>query len=511
MPYTNSVLTLLENRALEDPDKTAFKDPDNEITFGALCLESKRLGTFLCKKIKSKEPVAFYMEKSVNALSGMMGAVYAGGFYSFIDVRQPVSRAVKILETLRPSLMLTDRASFEKASELAAEYKIETIVIEDLLEDKSIVPDEDLLSDRRRNALDTDPLYVNFTSGSTGVPKGVTVSHRSVIEFISYFTDIFGIEKTDVLGNQAPFDFDVSVKDIYSGLMTGAEVVIIPREYFSNPTMLMDHICDNNVTVLVWAVSAMCFVSIMNGLEYRYPDSIRMVMFSGEVMPIKHLKHWKSFFPDAKYVNLYGPTEITCNCTYHVLDKEYGDTEAIPAGIPFPNEKVFLLDENDKEIKEAGIEGEICVSGTCLALGYYNDKERTEASFVKNPLISEYNELMYRTGDLGKWDENGLLYYTSRKDHQIKHMGQRIELGEIEAAVTSRDGVSRSCCIYDNEKKKIVLFYSGDVDKKGLLNELKETLPPYMIPSNARQMDELPVNKNGKIDRAKLLEIYSGK
>jgi len=511
MLYKRNILQLLEEQVEKRPGKAAFGDPEGDITYKELYDLARKIGTYLTGKIDRCDPVCFYMEKSCKAVAGMFGAVYAGGFYSFLDVRQPKNRAEKIIDKLSPKVIFTDENMLEKAEELSLKDGQKVVLIDDVIADDTIGTDASALAIIREKSMDTDPLYVNFTSGSTGEPKGVTVSHRSVLEFISYFTDIFGITDSDIMANQAPFDFDVSVKDIYSGLMIGAKVQLIPREYFSAPTTLMDYLTKKDVTVLVWAVSAMCFVAIMNGLEYKKPESIRMIMFSGEVMPIKHLNHWKKFYPDATYVNLYGPTEITCNCTYHILDREYGDTEMIPAGIPFPNEHVFLLDDNDNEVTKPGEEGEICVSGTCLALGYYDDKDRTDAVFMQNPLNKRYIEMMYRTGDLGKFGEDGLLYYTSRKDFQIKHLGQRIELGEIEVCVMAEEGVERACCIYDYEKKKIVLFYEGWVDIKDLQKHLKVSLPQYMVPSNVRQLDKLPVNKNGKIDRGALKKLYEEK
>lgn len=509
MSYCNSVLDLIEGQAIINKDKIAFTDPVKEISFGQLYLFSRKIGTFLADKIDKRSPVSFYMEKSCDAVAGMFGAVYAGGFYSFLDVRQPVVRAESILNTLKPRVVFTDAAMLDKAKELTLPEGCELILLDELISKMDELPvDDEKLGSIRALSQDIDPLYVNFTSGSTGVPKGVTVCHRSVLEFIGYFVDIFGIEEGDVLGNQAPFDFDVSVKDVYSGLMTGARTALIPRDYFSNPMTLMDYLADQKVTVIVWAVSAMCFVSIMNGLEYRNPDSIRMIMFSGEVMPVKHLNHWKKFLPEAVYVNLYGPTEITCNCSYHVLDREYGENEVIPAGIPFPNEHVFLLDEEDKLVEEPGEEGEICVTGTSLALGYYADKDKTDAAFMQNPLNHLFHEMMYRTGDIGRYDENGILYYVSRKDFQIKHMGHRIELGEIEVAAMATEGVTRACCIYEPDKKKLILFYTGDKDKKELQAHLKEDLPPYMIPSTVKALKEMPVNKNGKIDRTYLLKEW---
>lgn len=509
MSYCNSVLDLIEGQAIINKDKIAFTDPAKEISFGQLYLFSRKIGTFLAGRIEKRSPVSFYMEKSCDALVGMFGAVYAGGFYSFLDVRQPVVRAESILSTLRPRVVFTDASMLDKAKELSLPEGCELILLDELISKMDELPvDDEKLGNIRALSQDIDPLYVNFTSGSTGVPKGVTVCHRSVLEFIGYFVDIFGIEEGDVLGNQAPFDFDVSVKDVYSGLMTGARTALIPRDYFSNPMTLMDYLADQKVTVIVWAVSAMCFVSIMNGLEYRNPESIRMIMFSGEVMPVKHLNHWKKFLPEATYVNLYGPTEITCNCSYHVLDREYEENEVIPAGIPFPNEHVFLLDEEDKLVTEPGMEGEICVTGTSLALGYYGDKDKTYAAFMQNPLNNLFHEMMYRTGDIGRYDENGILYYVSRKDFQIKHMGHRIELGEIEVAAMATDGVTRACCIYEPDKKKLILFYTGDKDKKELQAHLKEDLPPYMIPSTVKALKEMPVNKNGKIDRTYLLKEW---
>jgi len=501
-----NILDMLDRSAERYPDRIAFGDPDGEVAFAQLREQAAVIGTALAAKLHDAavcRPVGFYLEKSCLAMAGMLGAVAARGFYSVLDPRQPQARTEKILETLRPAVLLTDDIHYDKAKEL--QYDGEVCRIGDLLKGSA---DPALLAAIRAAAVDTDPLYVNFTSGSTGTPKGVVVCHRSVIEFIDHFTAIFGIRSDDILANQAPFDFDVSVKDIYSGLYTGARVQLIPREYFVAPGKLMDYLADNHVTVLVWAVSAMCFVSIMNGLDYRTPQTVRMVMFSGEVMPVRQLKIWQKYLPDAVYVNLYGPTEITCNCSYYILDRPFGDAEAIPAGRPFPNEKVFLLDEENREVTESGKQGEICVCGTALALGYYGDPERTAQAFMQNPLNPYYNEMMYRTGDIGKYDEDGLLVYVSRKDFQIKYMGHRIELGEIESNAMARDGVTRACCLYDAEKKRLILFYTGNRDKAELMKELRTVLPQFMLPNRLLPLEEMPMTKNGKIDRARLTEIY---
>lgn len=505
--YRN-ILDLLEKQAMEMPNQLAFGDEIKDISYVDLVKKSKVVGAFLSDKITIGDPVAFYMDKSVDAVCGMFGTVYAGGFYSFLDVKQPMARVQTVVDVLVPNVIFTTPELLENAKEIQGE-NIQVVVLEDVLKQNTISDDaEAALARVRADFCDINPLYVNFTSGSTGVPKGVAVAHRSVIEFMECFVDIFGIHKDDIIANQAPFDFDVSVKDIYSGLMTGAKVQLIPKAYFSRPTDLMDYLYEKKATVLVWAVSAMCFVSIMKGFEYKLPEHIRLVMFSGEVLPIKHYKKWKSFLPDATFVNLYGPTEITCNCTYHVLDREYGDADVIPIGKAFPNERVFLLDENNQLVEKEGELGEVCVSGTSVALGYFKDAERSAQAFVQNPLNNKYNEIIYRTGDLAYYNADEDLVYASRKDHQIKHLGHRIELSEIDVNVTACDGVTRACCQYDEEKQRLVLFYTGSIDKMEILKELRERVPHFMIPNTVIQVEEMPMNKNGKIDRKALMEEF---
>ena len=225
-------------------------------------------------------------------------------------------------------------------------------------------------------------------------------------------------------------------------------------------------------------------------------------------MPVKHLNIWKKYLPNVMYVNVYGPTEITCNCTYHIIDRDYEPGENLPIGKPFPNEKVFLLDEEDKEVTEPGIKGEICVSGTALSLGYYNNPEQTAKAFVQNPLNPQYLEMIYRTGDLAYYGEDGNLYFASRKDFQIKHMGHRIELGEIEAAMDKVPEIVRSCCIFDTVKSKIVAFYEGDIERRPLAKALGQYVPAFMVPNVFRQVERMPLTKNGKIDRKALTAMY---
>ena len=503
-----TVLEYLENSAARLPEKTAFADENSEVSFAELVRKARQAGSKLIGCGCIKKPVALLMDKSVDTIALMMGTLYTGGFYVIMDPSQPKDRLNRILATLEPQVLVASKEAQELAAELCYEGRVMTA--DQILAEGSSEPgdgiNESALSEIRAQMKDTDPMYVLFTSGSTGVPKGVVVCHRSVIDFIDEFTEIFGITDEDVLGNQAPFDFDVSVKDIYSGLRTGATVQMIPRKLFSFPALLLDFLEERQVTNLTWAVSALAIVSTLSGLDYKCPSKIRRIMFSGETMPVRHLNYWRRYYPDAMFVNLYGPTEITCNCSYYVIDRPFEAGDIIPIGKAFPNETVFLLDEENKEITEKGPLGEICVSGTALALGYYKNPEQTAKAFVQNPLNQLYPELIYRTGDLGFYNERGEMCFTSRKDFQIKHMGHRIELGEIEAALDRIEEVRRCCCVFLEEKSRIVCFYQGDISVKDLSSSLQSYLPEYMIPNVFEQVEALPVTKNGKIDRAALKE-----
>ena len=498
-----SILEYLEGSAKKYPDKTAFADENTSCTFSELEKTARRTGTALAKYFTPRNPVPVFMEKSVETIGIFMGAVYAGCFYVLMDTKQPASRLQQILGILDSDVIVTSEKYLKDLEKL--DFHGTVLMAPELAAEPE---NPEVLKAIREQALDVDPLYGIFTSGSTGVPKGVVVGHRSVLDFIDCFTELFDITDKDVMGNQAPWDFDVSVKDIYSGLKTGATVQIIPKQLFSFPMKLIDYLIEREVTTLVWAVSALCIISTLNGFEYKVPDNIKKILFSGEAMPVKHLNIWRKYLPDVMYVNIYGPTEITCNCTYYIVDREFQPGDVLPMGKAFPNEKVFLLDEEDKLITERNKNGELCVAGSALALGYYKNREQTAKAFVQNPLNDRYLEPMYRTGDLAYYNELGELCFATRKDFQIKHMGHRIELGEIEAAMDKVPEIVRSCCIFDTAKSKIVAFSEGEIERRPLAKALGQYVPAFMVPNVFRQVERMPLTKNGKIDRKALTEMY---
>lgn len=503
-----TVLEYLEATACRWGEKTAVIDENGYCTWQELLSNSRKIGSGLLSYATPGQPVPVLMEKGIHTLSAFLGIAYAGGFYVLLNPELPQPRLEQILEVLNPACMVADAEHQEQAESLLFDRPV--LLVEEL-EQTQI--DKAALFSVCRDMVDTNPLYANFTSGSTGVPKGVVVSHRSVIDFINCFTEIFSIGEEDIIANQAPFDFDVSVKDIYSALRTGATLVIVPRQLFSRPAELLDFLCEHQVTTLTWAVSALCLVSTFHGLDYKTPDTVRRVLFSGEVMPMKHLNSWMEHLPEATFVNLYGPTEITCNCTYHIIQRDRDYTGGIPIGKAFPNEHVFLLDGENHLITAGEPEkvGELCVRGTALALGYYNAPEQTAEHFVQNPLNPCYPEQIYRTGDLARYGENGELFFAGRKDFQIKYMGHRIELEEIEGAMAAIPGMERVCCLFDEQKSRLSGYYVGTLDKKELHSRLSEKLPAYMIPTRLVQLEAMPLTKNGKIDRKALAAIKRGR
>lgn len=494
----HNVLQWLEQSAERFPDRIALTDDREAITYREYLERARKIGSYLLAKRGgelSGKPVAVLIDRNLASVVTFMGVVSGGAFYVPVDMTMPMERINLILDTLKP-VEIIDARGLEDAGEYLT---TERILAEAVL-------DEAALGNVRDNMIDVDPLYAIFTSGSTGVPKGVLVSHRSVIDLIEAFEDAFSFEEGTVFGNQAPFDFDVSTKDLYNSLYCGGCVKIIPKRMFAAPKLLAAFLQEEKIETMIWAVSAMRILADFKALALTDGlPALRNVMFSGEVMPMKTIQYWKEMIPHARYVNLYGPTEITCNCTYHVVRDCDLEKKALPAGKAFRNTRIFLRGEENKVVTTPGEEGEICVEGTCLALGYWNNAQKTDEAFRPIPMTGEYRRSMYATGDIGYLDEEGLLYFASRRDHQIKHMGHRIELGEIEAALNSIPFLQISVCFFSESRQKIVCCYEAEQEcKKEIVLALSQKLPKYMWPNVYCYHAHLPMTKNGKIDRVTL-------
>lgn len=497
-----SVLEYLEASARRTPEQEVYEDGSHALTYGQVQALAARIGTAVCHQVRDcKKPVAVFMDKNVESIVSFLGVLYSGNFYCPLDSKMPLERIHTIMGVLKPEVVLTDAAHREEAEAFAGDSRV--LLYEDAVQEPVL---EDLLGAVRRQCTELDPLYVLFTSGSTGVPKGVLVSHRVVTNYLEWLGETFSIGAEDVFGNQAPLYFDVSIHDIYGALYFGAKTVIIPQEKFSFPVKLIEYLNEKRISTFLWVPSAMCIVANLDTFRYEVPRYLKQIMFAGEVLPRKQLDYWRSYVPEAIYANLYGPTE-TFVCTAHQMDGTEPEGEPLPIGIPVRNAQALVLGEDNRPVARGAV-GELCMRGSCLALGYYHNPERTAASFVQNPLHDGYQDRIYHTGDLVRENEKGQLLYVSRKDYQIKHMGYRIELGEIETAVALLEGVQDCACIYDSRRQKIVLFYDGTPwEKKALLEQLGLRIPKYMIPGRVVHLEQMPHNANGKIDRKKLMEM----
>ena len=500
-----NVLEYLEHSAAEFPEKIAFADEKQAVTFAGMRASAQALGTaVMAKTQRYNAPIVVLTERTAATLTAFMGVLYSGNYYVPLDSKMPIPRMKSILDTVMPAAILYPADTEKTVQQLEADCPL-------LCEEEAFAypVDADALDRRRSRILDIDPVYIIFTSGSTGKPKGIVISHRSVIDFTEWMAEAGRFSSQDVLGNQAPFYFDLSVKDIYLTLKCGATTYIIPKKLFMFPLLLVRFLEEKKVTALVWATSAFHLVANSGALKKEVPTHLRTVILGGEALQAKQLNQWRAALPEVRYINLYGPTEVTVDCTWYPIEREFSDSEIIPIGRACANKEVFLLDENLQPVP-VGQPGEICVRGIGLAKGYFHEPEKTQNVFIPDPRNPYYPDMIYRTGDIAVMDEEGVLTFLSRQDGQIKHMGYRIELGEIETALNSIEGVAETICCFDRKHDKIVCIYSGDSEERTLAKAVRTLLPRYMLPNVYHHLEAMPHNANGKIDRVKLKEQYIG-
>ncbi|EAH9054956.1 TPA: AMP-binding protein [Campylobacter jejuni] len=501
---TTHIYDFLEKSLIKFSEKTAFVEPfakeRKEITYKDFDLFSKKLASEILKTLKNdnptQAPVLIILPKGIDCLISFFGVALSGNFYTLLDEKSPKERVEKVIEVLKPKLFITSK-------DLNFNLDLPTLYTQDF---ESFNIDESLLKNAKEKHIDTNLLYVFFTSGSTGIPKGVSIAHKSVIDYAFHFCEAFEVDENEIIANQAPLYVDASLPDILATIKPSATLHLIPNHLFAFPNKILDYLEQEKITMIFWKPTVLIyFIKDQDNLK-NYPlKNLNKILIGGEIMPIKQLNIWRKHLPNALFANCYGPTEITDVCCYYILDREFSENEILPIGKAYKNTELLVFDENMNFIspKQIGVKGELFVRGTSLSLGYYNDKEKTKQAFIQNPLHDNYLDLLYKTGDIVSYNEFGELLCYGRNDNRIKFMGHRIELGEIESVINSHSKIILCACIF---KEKIICFYESDeeLDFKAFL---KDKLPSYMIPKHFIKIEKFKLNQNSKIDRKALHEL----
>lgn len=496
--YHTHITQYLDETVALHPDRIAVRDGERKMTFRELYERILAEAQGISKKLggRTKQIVGVFLPKSIEAVISDIAILYSGNAYMNLDVKNPNQRICSILGQTRPSLLIVGNDTGQFGDEMPV-YSLKDSTLS--LENK-----EKILAIRKQ-CIDTDLLCLINTSGSTGIPKAVALNHRNFIDFTEAVRDAALAGENEIVGSLSPAVFDIFSFELCMMMAYGSSIVILPESFAAFPARLLELLQKYDVSFIFWVPTIMVNIANLELLGQIHLPALKTIWFAGEVFPTAKFNYWRRQLPRATFANFYGPIEITLDCLYYVADKTLPDDMPIPIGRPFRNTEVMVLDDDNKLIDSGkpSTEGELCVRGSSLAMGYYNNPEKTSAAFTQNPLNTAYPEIIYRTGDIVVWNENGDLVFRGRKDTLIKHAGYRIELGEIEHVAIATGLVANCCAMYDSVTKKIVFAYEATtpLPEKTLRQTLGNILPRYMVPGVYRHLESMPRNANGKIDR----------
>jgi len=475
-----------------------------EVTYRELHSQAARIATGLTALgIGRGDVIALQNNKSPQGYATMLACLALGAAYTHLDPLNPVERLRRILNNCKPALVLTDGPAMPNVVDAAGMLDLSLRRMDEVEAAQSQpLPHE---------ALGSDIAYIMFTSGSTGTPKGVAIAQASVLNFVAWCRDTFAISAKDVLSGVNPIHFDNSVFDFYASLFNGACLAPVTAGELSNAATVIQRVNDAGCTLWFSVPSLLIYLITMKALRADTFSSVQRIAFGGEGYPKRELsKLMAAFGARCTLINVYGPTECTCICSAYPLSAaDIADGAGLPPLGQIAENCGHLILNGESEVAD-GEAGELCLYGPQLALGYYNDPERTAASFTPNPLLRGVPGVIYRTGDLVRRSA-GLLHFVGRKDNQIKHMGYRIELEEVEAAAQRLAGVIQAAVVYKRIRDghglivaHLALALGARRDEPSLRAALRETLPDYMLPNRFVFWEDLPKNANGKVDRVRL-------
>ena len=506
-----NLIELFEETADKYPHKIAVIDKDKDITFCGLRDKAMTLAQKIINGgIGQNKPVAVFLDKSIESVFANLGIIYSGNFYMNLDIKTPAERISNILKLVEPYYIISTSKQIKSIAGIIPE-STRVILLDE--EDWEEEVDKKAILGKLSTIIDTDPSCIINTSGSTGTPKGVVLNHKSFFDFIEWALDTFKFDENLVMGSLSPLVFDIYSFELCMLMAKASTLVVLPSNLAAFPAKILDLLEQHKVNFLFWVPTIMVNIANMDLLSTYKLEHLKTVWFAGEVFPTKQFNYWHHHLPQVTFANLYGPIEITLDCTYYIVDKNIPDEQPLPIGIPCRNTDILILDGDDKAVKEPYKEGELCVRGTSLAMGYYNNPEKTAAAFVQNPLNKSYPELIYRTGDIVCYDEDGLIMFKGRKDNIVKHLGYRTDLGEIEhVIINTLKLVKNGCVVYHQAAKEITLIYEAEqeISASDFRKKIGQALPKYMIPTVYRHVDLLQRNTNGKIDRLYYKKLING-
>ena len=463
--------------------------------------------------IQAKDVVGISGDKQLDTYALMLACLKIGAIYTMLDPDSPVDRICKIFSTCQPAVLFVGH---ELARKLSGRCKAAILINDASSTETEIAHHQKHNIETRDEVTGTSAAYIMYTSGSTGVPKGAVMTHGNLLNLIAWSKTCFNIAPSDVFTNANPLYFDNSVFDFYSSLFSGACLVPLSKEVVSNAKRLVETVDQFKCTSWFSVPSLLIFLQTMKAANGDNMRCLRRIIFGGEGYPKSKLKKLYNAYSDrTAFFNVYGPTECTCICSsYQITEDDFEELQGFaPLGQMAPNFSYLIVDENNQKVPDNEI-GELCLMGPNVGKGYYNDGNRTQAAFIQNPYNDRYAEIMYKTGDLVKYNsDDGKIYILGRADNQIKHMGYRIELEEIETGLCRLDYISEAIVLHgsSNGFSQIVAVVSTENGKVAtdIRNDLKQIIPDYMIPRTFHMLSALPKNSNGKIDRVKIAEMYS--
>ena len=508
------------------PDAVALVMGGETMTYGALEDASNSLANMLREAgCEPGDRVCLFLPKSPAAVVGMLGVLKAGGAYVPLDTASPAQRIGMIVEACEPRAILLAAEGVKGLDALLAKRPnpAPTVIA---------MKSHALAGENFASAFDlgmlggfagappavalepSDMAHVLFTSGSTGIPKGVVITHRNALSFIEWGCAYFATAPGEKISSHPPLHFDLSTFDIYGTLSAGAELHMVPKEANLLPKKMAAFIRESALDQWFSVPSVLTFMAKHDVVARDDFPALKRLLWCGEVLPTPTLIHWMERLPHVTFTNLYGPTEATIASSYYTVPSCPTDAlTSVPIGTPCAGEKLYVLNDDLKAVPQGEI-GDLFIQGIGLSPGYWRDKEKTEAAFLPNPFGEDASDRIYRTGDLARVDANGLVEFLGRADTQIKSRGYRIELGEIEAALNALESLRESAVVAHEtgefEGVSICCGYAAadDVSPAKIRKMLSEALPSYMIPSRWMAYENLPKNVNGKIDRRQIKENF---